>query len=76
MYIPEQKSEYIGTIFTSLQNNTIRNNTSISINSTISQTVDRLESDNDVAIFWIIWIFIMAGGVLAMFYFELPWLEK
>lgn len=46
-------TEYKGTIFTDLRDKTISDNTSFYNNSTIDETIERLESDFPIIIFWI-----------------------
>lgn len=64
-----------GTIFTSLKENTI-NNTKFYENKTIMQTIQSLETGIELVIFWIIYIFIIAGVVFVFYYFENKWLNK
>ena len=50
-------TEYKGTIFTDLRDKTISDNTSFYNNLTIDETIERLESDFPIIIFWIFWLF-------------------
>lgn len=61
-------TEYKGTIFTDLRDKTISDNTSFYNNSTIDETIERLESDFQIIIFWIFWV-ILIGGIVFGFYY-------
>ena len=68
-------TEFQGTIFTSLKENTI-NDTNFYVNKTILQTIESLETGIELVIFWIIYIFVIVGVVFFFFYFENKWLNK
>lgn len=67
-------TEYIGTIFTQLKDGTI-NNTEFYNDRNIDETVEMLESDGLVIVFWIIWILIIGGCVYGFYYINNEWLE-
>lgn len=68
-------TDYIGTIFTDLRNQTISDNTQFYINKNIEDTVKQLESGGGVIIFWIFWILLTGGCVFVFYYAENKWLE-
>ena len=69
------KTQYTGTIFTHLQDNTISDNTAFYNNETIETTVKHLTSNNGVIIFWVLWTLLIIGCVLAFYIMENKWLE-
>ena len=68
-------TEYKGTIFTDLRDKTISDNTSFYNNSTIDETIERLESDFPIIIFWIFWIILIGGVVFGFYYLDNRWLD-
>ena len=68
-------TEYKGTIFTDLRDKTISDNTSFYNNLTITQTMERLESDFPIKIFWIFWVVVTGGLVFGFYYLDNRWLE-
>lgn len=68
-------TKFTGTIFTDLRDKTISDNTSFYNNMTIEETVDHLESEAGIIIFWIIWIILIAACVFGFFYIDNRWLE-
>lgn len=69
------ETEYKGTIFTDLRDKTIPDNTSFYNNSTIDETIERLESDFPIIIFWIFWIILIGGVVFGFYYLDNRWLD-
>lgn len=67
-------TEYVGTIYTNIDNHTI-NNTSFINNTTIEDTIKRYESGWQKIVFWIFWIALTAGAVYRFYYLENRWLE-
>lgn len=67
-------TEYVGTMFTQLKDNTI-NNSDFFNNMTIEATLEHLESDTLLWIFWIIWIIFMCATLYWFFYLDNDWLE-
>lgn len=67
------KTEFQGTIFTSLKENTV-NNTKFYEN-TIADTIENLETETEIVIFWIIWIILIIGLVIGFYYLENKWLD-
>ena len=68
-------TEYKGTIFTDLRDKTISDNTSFYNNSTIDETIARLESDFPMIIFWIFWVILIGGMVFGFYYLDNKWLD-
>lgn len=68
-------TEYKGTIFTDLRDKTIPDNTSFYNNSTIAETIERLESDFPIIIFWIFWVILIGGIVFVFYYLDNRWLD-
>lgn len=68
-------TEYKGTIFTDLRDKTIPDNTSFYNNSTIEETIERLESDFPIIIFWIFWVVLIGGVVFVFYYLDNRWLD-
>ncbi len=68
-------TEYKGTIFTDLRDKTISDNTSFYNNLTIDETIERLESDFPIIIFWIFWVILIGGMVFGFYYLDNRWLD-
>lgn len=67
-------TSYIGTIYTVLSDNTI-NNTSFYNNKHIPETIDDLESEWQLVVFWILWV-VLTGVCVGGFYaIDNKWLE-
>jgi hypothetical protein len=70
------KAKHTGTIFTELKDNTITNKSELHKGMTIDETVEYLQSDGDVLIFWIFMWLPLTGGLVYWFYQnENKWLE-
>lgn len=68
-------TKYTGTIFTSLKDKTISDNTPFYQDRNIEETVDMLESGYWVFIFWFFWIMLIAACVYGFYYLDNEWLE-
>lgn len=68
------ETEFKGTIFTSLKENTI-NNTNFCKNQTIAETIEYLEAEYEIVIFWVLWILLIIGLVIIFYYLENKWLD-
>lgn len=68
-------TNYIGTIFTDLRDQTIPDNTQFYNNKNIEETVNYLETSSEVIIFWIFWIVLICGCVYGFYYAKNKWLE-
>ena len=63
-----------GTLYAKLKDDTI-NDGRFYRNNTIEETINSLESDLGIIIFWILWV-LLTGGIVAGFYFiDNKWLE-
>ena len=67
-------TEYMGTIFTSIKDNTV-NNTSFYNGRDIEEAVEYLESGVGLIAFWIFWIILTSGSVFGFLYLDNDWLE-
>lgn len=68
-------TQYTGTIFTELKNNTISDNTPFYENKTIDETVELLESNGGTIIFWVLWIIFIGVCVYGFYYLDNRWLD-
>ena len=66
---------HTGTIFTTLKDKTISDNTPFYENKNIEETVETLESDIGLWIFWPFWIVLTIGCVIGFYYIDNEWLE-
>lgn len=69
------ETTYAGTIFTDLRDHTISNNTEFYVDKNIEETVEMLQTRSGVALFWILWIILIAGCVFWFYYLDNQWLE-
>ena len=68
-------TNYTGTIFTDLRNDTISDNSEFYNDMTIEETVDRLDSNAGLVIFWVLWSLLICGCVVGFYYIDNRWLE-
>lgn len=68
-------TEYIGTLFLDLRDGTISDNSDFYNNMTIDETIDMLESNTGMIVFWIIWIILICVCVFVFYYIDNNWLE-
>ena len=68
-------TKFTGTIFSVLKDNTISDNTNFYENRTIEETVEYLQINIWIIVFWIFWICATGGIVYGFFYLENRWLE-
>lgn len=68
-------TNYTGTIFTDLRDETISDNTQFYNNKNIEETVKQLESGVEVIIFWMFWIALIGACVFGFYYLDNKWLE-
>ena len=68
-------TNFVGTVFTSLKDKTITDNTYFYNNLTIEETVELLETNILLPLFWILWVFITGGIVYIFFVQENQWIE-
>lgn len=63
-----------GTLYTELKDGTI-NGASFHRNSTIEETIESLESNWELVLFWIGWVLLTGGAVVGFYYIDNRWLE-
>lgn len=68
-------TEYEGTIFTELKDKTISDNTMFYNNLNIDETVDYLETDFPIIIFWLVWMVLIVSIVVGFYYLDNDWLN-
>ena len=67
-------AECTGTIYTKLADDTIADARFYN-NRTIEQTIDSLETNFELWLFWIVWILATGGLVYGFYYIDNHWLE-
>lgn len=67
--------KHTGTIFTELKDQTITDKSPFYENMDIEKTVDHLESNGGLFIFWFFWIILITGCVYGFYYIDNKWLE-
>lgn len=68
--------KYTGTIFACLKDKTIPDNTKFYNNMGIVETLEYLESDTGIVIFWIFWLLLIGVTVFGFYYLDNKWLEN
>jgi TM2 domain-containing membrane protein YozV len=68
-------TEYTGTIYTELKDNTISNETIFYNNQNIEKVVKDLESNFGTIIFWVVWIAATSIGIYFFYSLDNDWLE-
>lgn len=68
-------TQFTGTIFTELRDDTITDGTAFYENRTIDETLDLLETGYLVNVFWIFWAVFMCICIFAFYYIDNRWLE-
>ena len=68
------ETDFQGTLFTSLKENTI-NNSKFYKNQTIAETIENLETGAEIVIFWILWILLIIVLVIGFYYLDNKWLD-
>ena len=68
-------TEFVGTIYTDLRDNTISDGSYFYENRTIDQTIKHLKVPVGTIGFWIFWVFLMGGALYVFFYIDNHWLE-
>lgn len=63
-----------GTLYTELKDGTI-NGASFHQHSTIEETIESLESNWELVLFWIGWVLLTGGAVVGFYYIDNGWLE-
>lgn len=67
-------TEFQGTLYTKLINDTI-DGPGFYNNHTIEETIDRLETNWQVPVFWVAWVALTTGVAIAFYYIDNKWLE-
>lgn len=68
-------TEFTGTIFAELKDNTIPDNTKFYKDMNIEDTIEMLKSGGELIVFWIVWIALTCCAVYGFCYFDNWWLE-
>lgn len=68
-------TEYAGTIFAELKDDTIPDNTKFYNNMNIEETMENLKSGWQLIVFWIFWIALTGGCLFGFYYIDNNWLE-
>ena len=68
-------TEFTGTIFAELKDNTIPDNTHFYNNDTIEDVLEGFKSNWQLVIFWIVWILLTGACVVGFYYIDNNWLE-
>ena len=68
-------TEFTGTIYTQLKDNSISDNTKFYKDMSIEKTVEYLQSDGGTIVFWVIWIILICFCVYGFYYVDNRWLE-
>lgn len=68
-------TEFTGTIFADLKDNTIPDHTHFYNNDTIEDVLKSFKSNGQLVLFWIFWILLMGGLVVGFYYIDNNWLE-
>lgn len=69
------KTEFTGTIFAELKDNTIPDNTGFYNNNTIEDVMKTFKSNWQLVVFWIFWVLLTGGCVVGFYYIDNNWLE-
>lgn len=70
-----QGKQLTGTIFINIKDNNIGNNI-IFYESTINDTIEILESEAYIIIFWIVWILLIVVSTYGFYYLDNNWLNR
>lgn len=65
-----------GTLYTTLENNSICDDSKFYVNKSVGETVDMLETDGGVKVFWILWIIALIIIVIVFYYMDNWWLNR
>lgn len=68
-------TEFTGTIFAELKDNTIPDNTHFYNNDTIEDVLEGFKSNWQLVIFWIFWVLLTGACVVGFYYIDNNWLE-
>lgn len=68
-------TQYTGTLYTSLKDNTITNNSKFYNEMSIDEALEHCTSNIGLPMFWVIWIALIAAAVYSFYYLDNRWLE-
>lgn len=68
-------TEFVGTIFTDLRDNTITDGTDFYNAKTIDETVKLLKAIDWTIVFWIVWLGFISCAIYGFYYIDNHWLE-
>lgn len=68
-------TEFVGTIFTDLRDNTISDSSEFYRDKTISETVELMEAIDWTIAFWVVWVILIGFCVFGFYYIDNRWLE-
>lgn len=68
-------TEFTGTIFAELKDNTIPDNTKFYNNADIEDTIKSFKSNWQLVLFWFGWILLIGGCIFVFYYIDNKWLE-
>ena len=68
-------TEFVGTIYTDLRDNTISDGSNFYEDRTIEQTVEHLKVPVGTMVFWAGWVILMGGVLFGFYYIDNRWLE-
>ncbi len=68
-------TEFVGTLYTDLRDNTISDQSGFYENRTIEQTIEHLKVPVGNIAFWIFWVILIGGALYGFFYIDNRWLE-
>lgn len=68
-------TKYSGTLFARLGESTV-NDTQFFNNKTIDETMETLEKNPLIIMFWFFWIILICGAVFVFYYIDNDWLEE
>lgn len=68
-------TDYTGTIYTQLADNTISDNSRFYEDYTIDEALESCTSGGENVIFWVVWVLLIGGCVYGFYYADNRWLE-
>lgn len=69
------QTEYTGTIFSTLQNGTIKDNTTFYNKMNTEETLKHLEVNRSKIVFWVLWIILIIASVFCFCYMDNNWIN-
>lgn len=71
--VPEKMT---GTLYTTLQQGTIRDESKFYNNRTIPETAEMLTTEGMTVVFWVVWMIAMIGLIVGFYYLDNYWLNS